>query len=92
MDANSYYPSMNLHDIYSSEGPQGLSHLAKQVGTASKYLYQCATGRKSPGPKLVHKLVSADPRLTYVDLRPDIYPPTQGDAPPQAQGSERESA
>ena len=86
---------MNLHDIYSSEGPQGLARLAKQVGTASKYLYQCATGRKSPGPKLVHKLVSADSRLTYVDLRPDIYgrpSPTNGAASPHAPEPERESA
>jgi hypothetical protein len=64
---------MNLKDIYQIEGPSGLRLLAAAASTDQKYLYQCATGRKLPGPKLVNKLVDADRRLTREELRPDIF-------------------
>lgn len=64
---------MDIKDIYQLEGPNGLRTLANAASTDPKYLYQCATGRKAPGPKLVNKLVCADRRLTREELRPDIF-------------------
>lgn len=64
---------MNLIDIYHEEGPTGMRRLATAVGANPIYIYQCATGFRKPSPRLVHKLVAADKRLTREDLRPDIF-------------------
>lgn len=65
---------MDLKTLYRQEGRQGLRRLAELVHTPHDYLYQLATGRGSPGPKMVRKLVEADPRLTRSELRPDLWP------------------
>jgi len=64
---------MNLSELYQAEGAKALQALAVAVNTHPQYLYQIATGRNAPGPKMVRKLVRADPRLTREELRPDIY-------------------
>ena len=64
---------MDLKTLYQQEKRPGLRKLAQQVGTAPDYLYQLATGRGAPGPKMVRKLVEADPRLTRSELRPDLW-------------------
>lgn len=70
-----YYDAMDLNTLYRQEGRQGLRRLADLVHTPHDYLYQLATGRGSPGPKMVSKLVAADKRLTRSELRPDLWPP-----------------
>jgi len=64
---------MNLYNLYKADGFKGLCRLAEAVGRNPKYLYQCATGRKTPSAELVVKLVKADRRLTREALRPDIF-------------------
>ena len=64
---------MNLLDIYRSEGRPGLDRLAGIVGRNPGYMYLLALGHHKPAPKLVLKLVDADPRLTEHELRPDVY-------------------
>lgn len=49
--------------------------LAKKVGSSVGYFYQIAGGHKKPGSQLCRKLVSAEPRLTLPELRPDIWSP-----------------
>lgn len=55
---------MNLHDIYETEGAPGLARLAAATGANPQYLYQCATGRKEPSPRLARELIKADSRIT----------------------------
>ncbi len=74
---------MNLLEIYELEGPHGLRKLAEATHSSPKYLYQCATERRIPGPLMVRKLVAADPRLKRSELRPDIWP--KDEDPPAAQ-------
>lgn len=59
---------MNLADIHRTEGAAGLDRLAKRAGVSPKFLYQCATGRRFPSPKLGFRLVAADPRLDFESL------------------------
>lgn len=47
--------------------------LAKAVDTSVAYLGILAGGHRKPSPKLVKRLIVADPRFTAVELRPDIY-------------------
>lgn len=67
--------TMNLSDIHRLDGPAGLRRLADATGTIEKYLYQCATGRKTPSPALAKALVAADPRLTLDDIYADVGAP-----------------
>lgn len=55
---------MNLRDIYETEGASGLARLAAATGANPQYLYQCATGRKEPSPRLARALIKADRRIT----------------------------
>lgn len=55
---------MNLQIYYETYGAKGLKRLAESVGANSKYLYQCATGRKTPSPKLAIAIVRFDSRFT----------------------------
>jgi len=71
--ASRYYEGMNLYDLYTQDGFKGLRRLADVVGMNPKYLYQCATGRRTPSAEVAVKLVKADRRLTREDLRPDIF-------------------
>lgn len=59
---------MNLQTLYETEGSAALNRLAEATGANRKYLYQCATGRKVPSPKLACALVAADARLTLDDI------------------------
>jgi hypothetical protein len=59
---------MDLNTIYQSEGFAGLSKLAEQAGCNPKYLYQCATGRKTLSPQLAKRLVECDSRLSFEAL------------------------
>lgn len=49
--------------------------LAVSAGTSVGYLWQIAGGHKKPGNKLCEKLVDAEPRLTFAELRPDLWGP-----------------
>lgn len=55
---------MDLKTIYDQEGAAWLNKLHAATGIHRQYLYQCATGRRSPSPAYAMKLVQADPRLT----------------------------
>lgn len=59
---------MDLTEIYKSEGFKGLSKLAEQADCNPKYLYQCATGRKTPSTRLAKRLVECDSRLSFEAL------------------------
>jgi len=59
---------MDLQTLYQTDGPEGLKRLQMAVGANYKYLYQCATGRKTPSPKLAVALVNVDSRLTLEDI------------------------
>ncbi len=63
-----YYARMDLSDLYRTEGISGLSKLAEAAKTDPKYLYHCATGRRTPSPSLARRLVQADSRLTLDDI------------------------
>ena len=60
---------MNLSDL----SPPERKALAAKVGTNPLYLWQCATGRRSPSPAMARRLVESDARLTLHELRPDIW-------------------
>ena len=53
--------------------PEEREQLASLVDSTVAYFYQIAGGHKQPGPKLCKRLVSAEPRLTLTELRPDIW-------------------
>lgn len=59
---------MDLAKIYESEGFAGLAKLAERADCNPKYLYQCATGRKTPSPRLAKRLVEVDSRLSFEAL------------------------
>lgn len=60
---------MNLHDIYKAEKFAGLKRIATATGANPKFLWQCATGRRSLSPMMAERLCAADPRLTLEDIR-----------------------
>lgn len=54
-----------LHDIYLAEGRGYLNSLAERIGRNPKYLWQIATGRRTPSVQVVRALVEADARLSF---------------------------
>lgn len=59
---------MNLSQIYETEKLEGLKRLAEQVGCSWRYLYQCATHRKTISPELAQRCIAADGRLSLDDI------------------------
>jgi hypothetical protein len=59
---------MNLSQIYETEKLEGLKRLAEQVGCSWRYLYQCATHRKTISPELAQRCIAADARLSLDDI------------------------
>ena len=51
---------MKLSDLTPTERRE----LATKAGTDPVYLWQCATGRRTPSPRLAAKLIKADGRLS----------------------------
>lgn len=59
---------MNLHDLYLKQGPAYLKWLGAATGRNPKYLYQIATGRRTPSAQVAKELIAADKRLSMKDL------------------------
>lgn len=49
--------------------------LAREAKTSVGYLWQIAGRHKKPGKDLCERLVEAEPRLTFAELRPDLWGP-----------------
>lgn len=66
---------LKLQEAIKEQDPERdiLATLAKRVKSSRAYLSQIAYGHRKPSPKMCEKLVEAEPRLTFQDLRPDIY-------------------
>ena len=60
---------MHLHELT----PPERRSLAASIGSSPEYLWQIATGRRKPSCDLAKAMVKADPRLTLVELRPDVF-------------------
>lgn len=60
---------MNLNSIYKAEKFAGLKRLADMVDANPKFLWQCATGRRTPSPLMAARLCAADKRLSLDELR-----------------------
>lgn len=65
---------MKLSELFQPMTPAEREAFADAAGIAPAYLWQLATGRRSPSPKLARRLVECEPRLTLAELRPDIWP------------------
>ncbi|WP_417070792.1 hypothetical protein [Niveibacterium terrae] len=55
---------MKLSDLTPTERRE----LATKAGTNPVYLWQCATGRRTPSPRLAKKLIDADGRLSLESI------------------------
>jgi hypothetical protein len=64
---------MDMKTFMQTSTPEEREKLANSVNSSVAYFYQIAGGHKKPGSQLCKKLVSADPRLTLIELRPDIW-------------------
>lgn len=61
-----------LSALYQKEGAALFTRLNQATGADPKYLYQIATGRRVPSPKLAKKLAEAEPDLSFEEL---LLPP-----------------
>lgn len=68
MDMKSFWRAATQHEK---------EMLANKASASVGYLGQVAGGHRKPSHKLVKRLVEADSRFSYIDLRPDIYCPAQ---------------
>jgi len=68
---------MDLAKLYSQEGAALLTSLHVATGLSRKYIYQCATGRRSPSPAVAMRMVEADPRLVFEEMYSNLKKPTQ---------------
>lgn len=67
---------MKLIDL----SPAERRDLAEKVKANPLYLWQCATGRRTPSPKLAKAIVEADARFTL----DEIYSPSPTSQPAEA--------
>ena len=69
--------AMNMRILLRTMTEAEREALAASVGSSVGYLRLIAGGHRRPSTDLSKKLVSAEPRLTLHDLRPDVW----GDSP-----------
>lgn len=60
-------------DFFESLTPEEQKSLAEKAGTSVEYLNQlCKYGRRA-GATLIGRLMSADERITFEMMRPDVF-------------------
>lgn len=57
-----------LNALYESEGNPVLDRIHQVTGINRKYLYQIATGRRTPSARVAARMISAEPRLSLESL------------------------
>lgn len=58
-----------------------MDRLAAKINANPKYLWQIASGPKTPSPTLAFRLVEADPRLDFVRLFESARPRPDSELP-----------
>ncbi len=69
--------AMNLAKLYQQEGAALLTALHVATGLSRKYIYQCATGRRSPSPAVAMRMIEADSRLIFEEMYSNLKKPAQ---------------
>jgi hypothetical protein len=57
-----------LNVLYMREGGSVLDRIHKATGINRKYLYQIATGRRTPSARIAARMMAADSRLSLEGL------------------------
>jgi hypothetical protein len=66
---------MDMKTYLQQASPEEREALASEVGSSVGYFYLIAGKHRNPSHGLCQRLVTAEPKLTLSDLRPDIWPP-----------------
>lgn len=69
-----------LHLLYAQEGNSVLDQIHERTGINRKYLYQIATGRRTPSARVAARMIMADPRLSLEGLLLNTEVPEQQEA------------
>jgi transcriptional regulator with XRE-family HTH domain len=65
---------MNIKDFMASLSKEEREQFAAEAGTSVGYLNLLSCGARKPSPDMCKRLVPASKeKLTYTELRPDIY-------------------